>query len=47
MARPFPPPLLMARPLREKFFFAASLTNKSQSMLKWTNDYNKSNPNME
>ena len=25
MARPFPPPLLMARPLREELFFAASL----------------------
>ena len=29
MARPFtpPPPLLMARPLREELFFAASLSN--------------------
>ena len=26
MALPFPPPLLMARPLREEIFFPASLT---------------------
>ena len=28
MARPLPPPLLMARPLREELFFVASLRKK-------------------